>query len=87
MDGLRERLTTACVDAQQTARFPFPRSPSIRKKAVSSTKFDRPILTARKRRVVRRVWVEDQELFTFATSSLGGHFALPTIDTAVAFRP
>jgi hypothetical protein len=24
MDGLRERLATACVDAQQTARFPFP---------------------------------------------------------------
>ncbi len=24
MDGLRERLATACVDEQQTARFPFP---------------------------------------------------------------
>jgi hypothetical protein len=24
IDGLRERLATACVDAQQTARFPFP---------------------------------------------------------------
>jgi len=48
---------------------------------------DRPILSARKRRAVGRGLVEDHGFFEFATSSLGGHFALPTIDTAIGNRP